>query len=330
MPHDRATGAGICAALVAVGLAATVTLAGCSEGADSARSAAVEAAPRAAAAIRVRDDAGRIVRLDRAARRIVSLVPSVSESIVAIGAGSHLVGRTRYDTAPELAGLPSVGGGLDPSLEALVALRPDLVIGWDAAQYRGLAPGLGTVGIPFYAARIEDTTGVFRTLERLGVLLDARRGADRVARALRDTLAAVAAQADAARGGAPRPAVFYLLPGDPPQTAGSDTFIGQIIRIAGGEPAFPELPGDWPEVSLEAVLARQPDIVIIPEEEDGEAVLARLVRGPGWREMEAVREGRVIAVPADLFQRPGPGLGEAARFLADTFARIGRRTRAER
>ena len=283
---------------------------------------------RGAPGIAAVDDAGRRVRLEAPARRVVSLVPSVTESILAIGAGERLVGRTRYDTAPELARLPSVGGGLDPSLEELVALDPDLVIGWDAAAYRGLAPGLERVGIPFYAARIEDTTGVFRTLDRLGVLLDAGPESERVARALRDTLAAVKDRADAARGGDPRPVVFYALPGDPPRTAGPDTFIGQIIQVAGGKPAFPEVVGDWPEVSLEAVLARQPDVVVIPVEGGGDDATSRLAGTVGWRELGAVREGRVITVPADLFQRPGPGLGRAARLLSDALLRLATRTEA--
>lgn len=267
------------------------------------------------ASVVVRDDAGRTVRLRTHARRVISLVPSVTEAIVAMGASERLVGRTRYDTAPEVQDLPSVGGGLDPSLEAVVALRPDLVIGWDASGYRGLRPGLEASGIPLFAVRVEDTTDVFRAFGQLGTLLGLPVSAGRAGEALRDSLAAVAAGSFPAG----RPTVFFALLGDPPRTAGPRTFIAQLIRIAGGEPAFTDLAGDWPEVSLEAVLDRRPDVIVVPESGTAGGVEA-LADQPGWRDLEAVRQGRVVAVPADLFNRPGPHLAVAARALERALA----------
>lgn len=299
--------------LVAAFLAVVALPAGCSPDAGP-ESRAARLPP---GAVVVQDDAGWTVRLAMPARRIVSLVPSVTEAIVAMDASGRLVGRTRYDTAPEVRELPSVGGGLDPSLEAVVALRPDLVIGWDAAGYRGLRPGLEASGIPLYAVQVEDTTDVYRAFERLGELLALPEEADRAAGMLRDSLAAVAAASLPGE----RPTVFYALLGDPPRTAGPRTFIGQLIRIAGGEPAFPDLAGDWPEVSLEAVLTRRPDVIVVPEGQ-GVPGVERLAERPGWGELEAVREGRVVAVPADLFSRPGPHLGMAARALERALAGI--------
>ena len=115
-------------------------------------------------------------------------------TIVSLGAADRLIARTRYDLDPALAGLPSLGGGLDPSIEGIVALRPDLVIAWNARDDRVLVPRLRATGIPVYVAEIQDTTGVFVTLERVGVLLGAADRADSVAAALRDTFAAVAAE----------------------------------------------------------------------------------------------------------------------------------------
>lgn len=252
------------------------------------------------------------------AKRVVSLVPSMTDAIVALDASDRLVGRTRYDTAPEIADLPSVGGGLDPSLEALIALEPDLVIGWESAEYRGLRSRLEAGGIAFHATSIEDTTGVFRSLDELGGLLGLRDRAATVAAGVRESLAAVSAGGL----GDPKPTVFYVLLGDPPRTAGRRTFVGQLIEIAGGAPAFGELHDGWPEVSLEAVLAAQPDILVVPSDATMIEVKHAFAGKPGWRDLNAVREGRVVVIPTDLLNRPGPQLGSVARTLRDALVDV--------
>lgn len=278
------------------------------------------AAATAETAVELTDDAGRVVQLEAPARRIVSLVPSVTETIVALGEAKRLIARTDYDRGPAVDHLPSLGGGLDPSAEALVALDPDLVVGWSSARDGRLRALLETAGIPFYAAAIEDTADVFRTFDQVGRLLGTEAAAERLATAVRDSLGAVAAD----RPPGPRPTVLFTIPGVPPRTAGPGTFIAQLVEIAGGRSAFPELGERWPEVSLEAIVARQPDVLLIPVE-PGEAPLASLVGQTGWRELEAVREGRVVGVDAYLFARPGPRLPEAARTLQRALAEVARR-----
>jgi iron complex transport system substrate-binding protein len=297
---------------------ALLLLAACSgdpdEGADRPGAThATDPAPVAATvqtAVNVTDDAGRAVHLDAPARRIVSLVPSVTETVVALGAAKRLIARTDYDHGAAVDHLPSLGGGLDPSPEALVALDPDLVVGWSSARDGRLRGLLETAGIPFYAAAIEDTTDVFRTFDRIGRLVGAHGAAEGLAGAVRDSLAAVAAE----RPPGPRPTVLFTILGVPPRTAGPDTFIAQLIEIAGGRTAFPELDERWPEVSLEAVVARQPDVLVVPVVPGGRP-LAMLADRAGWRDLEAVRRGRVVGVDADLFTRPGPRLPQAARAL---------------
>jgi iron complex transport system substrate-binding protein len=173
-------------------------------------------------------------------------------------------------------------------------------------------PRLRAAGIPVYVAEIQDTAAVFATIARVGVLVGAPGRADSVAGALRDTFAAVAA--DVPPG--PRPTALYLIAEDPPRTAGPRTFIGQALEIAGARPAFPELAEDWPTVALEAVMARSPDVIVLPV---GANLPAReaLAGRPGWRDLAAVREGRVVEMDADLLARPGPDLGRAARVLRD-------------
>ena len=119
----------------------------------------------------------------------------------------------------------------------------------------------------------------------------------------------------------PRPTALYLIAEDPPRTAGPRTFIGQALEIAGARPAFPELAEDWPTVALEAVMARSPDVIVLPV---GANLPAReaLAGRPGWRDLAAVREGRVVEMDADLLARPGPDLGRAARVLREGLSAV--------
>lgn len=299
------------------GLIALLFLAACGESGREDPGEPPGSVDTAEPGVAVVDDAGRELRLAGPARRVVSLVPSVTETIVALGAIDRLVARTRYDLDPRLAELPSLGGGLDPSVEAIVALEPDVVVAWNAADDRVLVPRLRDAGIPVYSAAIEDTAAIFTTVERIGRLVGAAGRADSLTGALRDTLRAVVASAP--RG--PRPTAVYLIVDDPPRVAGPATFIAQALSVAGADPAFPDFDEDWPAVSLEALVERDPDVLVLPVGE-GLAGPEELARRPGWRDLPAVRAGRVVGVEADLLARPGPGLGRAARALRDGLAAL--------
>lgn len=273
-----------------------------------ALSCGTDTIPPIARDVRLIDDGGTEIALGAPPRRIVSLVPSVTDAVVALGRGDRLVGRTRYDENPAVVDLPSVGGGIDPSLESLRALDPDLVIGWRSEGVRTLREALSAMGIPYYASAIEDTTDVFRTLQRLGTLLEAEAVASRLVGGLRDSLEAVAADARD-----PRPTVLYAIVENPPRTAGRDTFIGQLIEIAGGSPVFETRSRAWPQVSLESIVAADPDIVLVPVYDGAEDAVEKLAMRPGWRGLTAVRAGRVVGVPAVVVARPGPSMHVAAR-----------------
>lgn len=263
------------------------------------------------------DDGGRTLRLDRPARRVISLIPSVNETLVAIGATDRLVGRTRYDVAPEIAALPSVGGGIDPSIESIIALRPDVVIGWENDKRRGVADRLDALGVPFLSLRTQDTTDMFRGI----VLLGALTGADSRAAALATRLRADFDDVRGSVAGRPRRSVMYVVFDDPASTAGPGTFISQVIGVAGGRSLFDDLDQLWPTVSLEEVVRRDPDVVVLPVDDTTATAAAAAVdalrRRAGWRDVRAVREGRVATVPTNLTSRPGPHLSTAARVLRD-------------
>lgn len=264
-------------------------------------------------AVRVVDDAGRTVTLPRPARRIVALMPSATETILALGAGDRLVGRTDFDEGMGIDSLPSVGEGLSPNLEALVALRPDLVLTWETAEKAELRTRLEGLGIPVFAVNTDDTTDVFRAVANLGRLVGRTQAADSLAASMRAELEAVRASV----AGRARPSVFYVVWNDPPMTASPSTFIGQVIEAAGGTSAFADAREQWPTVSMEEIVRRQPGVLVVPTGEAGAAKLDELRGAPGWRELEALKTGRAVTVPGVLMNRPGPRLGEAARVMRD-------------
>ncbi len=308
----RALGAAVCgrAVLGAAGLLA------CGDRAPAPHATTGATATGATVtAITLTDDGGRSVRLARPARRVISLIPSATETLVALGATDRIIGRTRYDVAPEVATRPSVGGGLDPSIEAIVALHPDLVIGWENDKRQQVREKLATLGIPVFSLRTEDTTDVFRNVATLGQMT----GRDSAAVALSATIRREFDDVRRSVAGQPRPRVFYIVFNDPPMTAGPRTFIAQLIGVAGAESIFPDVTQLWPTVAMEEIVRRAPDVVVVPRDTSrGDALTDLRARG-GWRAVGAVRAGHVVTVSANLVNRPGPHIGEAARALRDAF-----------
>jgi iron complex transport system substrate-binding protein len=251
------------------------------------------------------------VRLARPARRILSLVPSTTETLVAIGAESDIVGRTRYDVAPEVMKLPSVGGALDASVESIVNLKPDLVIAWQQ-ESRGITrQRLLSFDIPVYVAKTEDTTDIFRGITSLGRLTGRDSTASAVAASVRAQLDQVRRTAE----GHPSPSVFYVVYTDPPMTAGPRTFIGQLISLAGGHSVYTDSSRLWPNVAMEEIVRTDPDIIIVPVTDSTTTTLDRMRQLTGWRNLRAVRTGHVVTVPDAVVNRPSPAIAQTARVL---------------
>ena len=259
----------------------------------------------------VTDDFGYTVALGAPARRVFSVIPSLTESVAALDPGV-LVARTRFDRAPELAHLPSLGGTIQPNLEALAGLGPDLVITWAGSAQGTIGDRVAALGIPVYRANVQTIAGVRSHLQRLGTLL----GREERAAALVDSLDLALESVAAAVRGRERVDVYYSVWHDPPQTTGPGTFIDQVIEHAGGRNVFADAARAWPRVSVEAILERDPDALVIARHAPG-AAGAPWLEGPGWRELRAVRSGRFLLVDGDLFNRPGPRVAEAARRMAD-------------
>lgn len=264
-------------------------------------------------ALVVRDDAGRDVRLAQSAQRVVSLLPTVTDLMLAMDVHDRLIARTEFDTDPRLAGLPSLGGGLTPSVEWLAQQKPDLVVAWPDQGTRSLVDRLASVDIPVYAARTESIDDTYRMLADLGTMLGITPKTDSLGSRIKSALDSVRAAVSA------RPAVrvAYVVGLDPPMVAAAGTFIDELIGVAGGRNIFPELKL-WPQVNLEELVQRDPDVVVIADTGSDDPVPA-LRKLAGWRELRAVRTGRVYRVSPYFFNRSGPTMPSAARELARFF-----------
>lgn len=261
----------------------------------------------------VRDMVGREIPLPAAPRRIVSLVPSVTEILFSLGADDLLVGVTTLcDYPPAALSKPKVGGIVNPSLEAILSLRPDLVLATTEGNRESTVQQLVGLGIPTYVVSPKTFPGVEDSILRIGKLTgreaaarrlveDLRRRAERVVQAIRDR---------------PRPSVLYLVWADPVVVPGRDTLITDLIRMAGGASLSGEEPMDWPRLSLEQVVTRAPEVIMVATDSRGHVgdALRR------WREQKilvpALRTGRIHAIDGNLVHRPGPRVVEGLEALA--------------
>ena len=261
----------------------------------------------AAHAYQVTDDRGIAVRFDAPPQRVVSILPSLTETVCAIGACARLVGVDRYSNWPaEVKKLPQVGGGLDPSIEAIVALRPDVVL--MATSSRG-ADRLRALGLKVVALEPKTGADVRRVIGKLGQVL-ALPEAERVAREIEAGVRAAAQSLPSHLRG--QRVYFEASPG--PHAAGPQSFIGELLAGLGlANIIGPEL-GPFPKINPELVVRADPDLIMA-----GERSGAEIARRPGWSRLRAVREQRVCvfnAAEVDILVRPGPRMPEAARLMA--------------
>lgn len=267
---------------------------------------------RAAAAGEAVDMTGRRVAVREPPRRVVSLAPSLTEIAFAVGAGDRLVGVTDYcDFPSEAREKPRIGGIYTPNLEAILNLRPDLVLATTEGNREEHVRALGRLGLPVYVVRPVDFAGVLESIARVGGLL----GHDAAARALVERMRGEAGAIARAVASARRPRVLYVLWGNPLIVPGRETLVTELVRRAGGDSVTGDEPLAYPRFSLEEALARRPEVVVLALHGDV-AVDARLREWPSLTVLPAVREGRVHAIEDDLLHRPGPRVIDGLRALA--------------
>ena len=262
-------------------------------------------------AIMVVDDARDTVRLERPAQRIVSLIPASTELLFAIGAGPHLVGRSKYDDYPAAAtAVTPVGDGLQPNIEAIVAQHPDLVVLYQSASNAAAAARLRTLGIPVVQLRTDLLESVADHARLLGDLTGTRAQADSVAEAFQTGLAAATAPLREVATRRTPPSILIMTWEDPPITIGAGSFLDELVSRAGAVNTFHDLPAPSAQVSLEAIAQRDPDLILTTGSKPP-AIAAR----PEWQVVRAVRERRFVRVEGSEFDRPGPRSPQAIRDL---------------
>lgn len=275
---------------------------------------AAQGALAAPAMREVTDETGRRVEIPVVVRRIVSIAPNLTETIYALGAQDRLVGDTDYcDYPPEARQKPHVGSAINPSLEAIVALKPDLVLA--AANTINRLPtvqALERIGVAVYAADPHTVEEVIASTQRVADLI----GASEEGKALASRLEA---RLDALRqrlAGRPPVRALFVVWDEPFISIGPHSFLADALRRAGAESVI-KAKQDWPQVSLEEVVHQQPDVLIFAsgDRESGEREFESLATRPGWRELRAVRE-KHIAIVSDAINRPAPRLVDAIEQLA--------------
>lgn len=265
--------------------------------------------PAWASAVQITDDRGIRVELAAPPQRVVSLLPSLTETVCELGQCHRLVGVDRYSNWPaSIGGLPRLGGGLDPSVEAIVALRPDVVL---AAQSSRVVDRLQALGLKVVALEPKSHADVQRVLGQVGVLLGlAPADTQRIWRRI-DAAVSAAAQSLPARVKITR---VYFEVNRAPYAAGPGSFIGETLTRLGVQNIVPASLGTFPQLNPEFVVRANPDLIMI-----GDSDFDGLVQRPGWRGIRAVREHRLCVFSrdeGDVVVRPGPRMAEAARLMA--------------
>ncbi len=261
----------------------------------------------AAQALQITDDRGATLRLPRAPQRVVSLLPSLTETVCELGQCQRLVGVDRYSNFPaSVRALPQVGGGLDPNIEAIVALKPDLVLMSVSSR---ASERLQALGLNVAALETKSHADVRRVLDKVGTLL----GLDDAQRVWRVTDAGVSAAAQSLPASARQLRVYFEV-NRGPYAAGETSFIGETLARLGVRNIVPARLGPFPKINPEYVVRANPDLIMVSERN-----FPGMLQRPGWGGIRAVREQRICVFPteqADVLVRPGPRMALAARIMA--------------
>ena len=274
------------------------------------------ASASAAQAFEVIDEFGRHVTIPANLRRIVSLAPSLTETVYALDAQDRLVGVTNYcDYPPQAQSKTHIGGTINPNLEQVVSLHPDLVLATRQANRLETVEALTRLGIPVYATDPKSVDDVIESTRRLGSVLGARARGEALALDLRARLEDIKHRV----GAQPPRRVFFVVWPQPLISIGRNTFLADALRRAGAQSVV-ETAQDWPRLSIEEVIRQQPEFLVFSSTHFEEAAhtVEELSGRAGWRSLDAIRNQR-IAIVSDAINRPSPRLVDAVQQLARQF-----------
>lgn len=260
------------------------------------------------------DDLGRLVRIEKAPQRIVSHVPSITETVFALGLGDKIVGRSDYDDyPPEAAKVPSIGDYFNPAIEKIVALEPDLVL---TDGHSDTIKKLDDLKITLFTIDPKNINDIIKDLDVLGKMTATEKKAQEIINNMNQDVALVSNKSKSAS----KVRVFYAIDTTNPAlpwTAGPGSFIDAFIQLSGGENVAAKAPGAWAQLSIEAIVAADPEVIIIPTKH-GTAYTSidSLKNNPAWKNITAVKNNNIQVVDADLMERTGPRITQGLKQLA--------------
>ncbi len=269
------------------------------------------------------DDLGRAVEVAQPPLRIVSLTPGATEMLFAAGAGAQLIATVQYSSEPPAArAVPRIGDVAAIDMERLVALRPQVVIAWPAGGNPAQRAKIAALGIPLYQQQVARLADLPASLRRLGTLAGTQAAAEHAAAALEARLSALERTYAAATPEDRRPTVLLQVWNRPIYTVGGRHLMSDALALCGARNVFADLPEPGPLVDTEAVIARNPDIILAAAPPgEGAAWVADWQRFPG---LDAVRNHRVVAFENQALSRLGPSVLDATEELCRTIARVSR------
>jgi iron complex transport system substrate-binding protein len=267
--------------------------------------------PASSFPLTVTDGVGNQVTIESEPERIISLAPSHTETLYALGLGERVVGVTEFcNYPPETAEIAKVGGFSGVDLEQIVGLDPDLVLA--TTMHMGdVVPALQEHGITVFVVAPTTILDVLEAIGAIGQITGREEEAEALIADMQERIDAV----QQAVKDAPRPTVFWEL-GPELYTVGPGSFVSDLIAMAGGENVADDADSPWPQLSVEAIILKDPDVLVLADHNYGET--AEMVKErPGWEEISAVRDGRVIEITNDdIVSRPGPRIVDGLEFLA--------------
>ncbi len=285
------------------------------EGASAAQSNAVQTGtPRAAlpAGRELTDEIGRKVQVPQEVNRVVSLAPNLTEIVFALGDGNRLAGDTDYcDYPAEALQKPHVGGPVNPNLEEVVALKPDVVLA-TSINRRETVRALDGIGVPVYIVNPHSVEEMIASVEHIGSAIGTEKSAATLAGDLRARLADL----DRRLAGAAARRVLFIVWTDPLISVGRDTFIADALRRAGGRSVV-DTKTEWPHVGMEEIVRLQPEFLVFASAHGGDTQrdIDELRTRPGWKNLRAMQRGDIVVV-SDAINRPAPRMVDAIEQLA--------------
>jgi len=259
------------------------------------------------------DEMGRKVVVPDHPHRVICLMPTVTDTVFALGAGDEVIAISDYTKYPAAAlKKPSVGDLIKPSIETILSLHPDLVIGMQPKGPMEVTDQLERAGIPIFLVSPHGIAGIFQSIESVGMALNRTPQADELVHRLQQRVDAVRARTK----DLPTPRVFMPIWYDPITTIGKNAFITEVIEAAGGHSVTDDLSTEWPQISMEVVLERAPDALLLVR--GGKTTLQVLQDRPGWSSMTAIKERRAYYVD-DRINFASPVAIDALEDLAKQF-----------